>query len=100
MASILLRDNASILTRALSICLPLHLQLFDHVSESLKDFLVEENIDQKDKQPLAFTFSFPCEHSALDKVFTLYNFLSGHHQSVCSRDDSVPVSTGSTTRLE
>lgn len=41
------------------------------MSESLKDFLVEENIDQEDKQPLAFTFSFPCEHSALDKVLSL-----------------------------
>lgn len=69
--SILLRDNGHILSCAPSACFPLHLQLFDHVSESLKDFLVEENIHQGDKQPLAFTFSFPCEHSALDKVFSL-----------------------------
>lgn len=62
---------ATILNWAPSICLPLPLQLFDHVSESLKDFLVEENIDQEDKLPLAFTFSFPCEHAALDKVLTL-----------------------------
>lgn len=46
-------------------------ELFDHVSECLKDFLVEENIHQGDKQPLAFTFSFPCEHSALDKAVLL-----------------------------
>lgn len=69
--SILLRDNGHILSCAPSACFPLHLQLFDHVSESLKDFLVEENIHQGDKQPLAFTFSFPCVHSALDKVFSL-----------------------------
>lgn len=52
--------------------LPLCLQLFDHVSESLKDFMEEENISQEEKQPLAFTFSFPCEHLALDKVLSLY----------------------------
>lgn len=54
-----------------SACFLLHLQLFDHVSESLKEFLVEENIHKENKQPLAFTFSFPCEHTALDKVFSL-----------------------------
>lgn len=52
--------------------LPLCLQLFDHVSESLKDFMEEENISQEEKQPLAFTFSFPCEHLALDKVLSPY----------------------------
>lgn len=49
----------------------LHLQLLDHASESLKDFLLEKNISLEKKHPLAFTFSFPCEHSALDKVMTL-----------------------------
>ncbi|XP_030271472.1 hexokinase HKDC1 isoform X1 [Sparus aurata] len=42
-------------------------ELFDHVSESLKDFLHEKNISLEKKHPLAFTFSFPCEHSKLDQ---------------------------------
>ncbi|XP_071344229.1 hexokinase HKDC1 isoform X2 [Trachinotus anak] len=42
-------------------------ELFDHVSESLKDFLHEKNISLEKKHPLAFTFSFPCEHSTLDQ---------------------------------
>ncbi|MEQ2199883.1 hypothetical protein XENOCAPTIV_015574, partial [Xenoophorus captivus] len=36
-------------------------------SESLKDFLHEKNISPKKKHPLAFTFSFPCEHPSLDQ---------------------------------
>lgn len=46
------------------------LQLFDHVSESLKDFLHEKNISLERKHPLAFTFSFPCEQSTLNQVMT------------------------------
>ncbi|XP_060924664.1 hexokinase HKDC1-like isoform X2 [Limanda limanda] len=42
-------------------------ELLDHVSESLKDFLHEKNISLEKKHPLAFTFSFPCELSALDQ---------------------------------
>ncbi|XP_053180300.1 hexokinase HKDC1-like [Scomber japonicus] len=42
-------------------------ELFDHVSESLKDFLHEKNISLKEKHPLAFTFSFPCEQSSLNQ---------------------------------
>ncbi|XP_029000098.1 hexokinase HKDC1-like [Betta splendens] len=45
--------------------------LLDHASESLKDFLQEKNISLEKKHPLAFTFSFPCEHSALDKALLL-----------------------------
>uniref|UniRef100_A0A3P9PN87 Hexokinase-2 n=1 Tax=Poecilia reticulata TaxID=8081 RepID=A0A3P9PN87_POERE len=36
-------------------------ELFDHVSESLKDFLLEKNMSPEKKHPLAFTFSFPCD---------------------------------------
>ncbi|KAM9860559.1 hexokinase HKDC1-like [Aulostomus maculatus] len=42
-------------------------ELFDHVSESLKDFLQKKNISLEKKHPLALTFSFPCEHSTLDQ---------------------------------
>uniref|UniRef100_A0A4W6FZN5 Hexokinase-2 n=1 Tax=Lates calcarifer TaxID=8187 RepID=A0A4W6FZN5_LATCA len=42
-------------------------ELFDHVSESLKDFLHEKNISLDKKHPLAFTFSFACEQSSLDQ---------------------------------
>ncbi|XP_076581980.1 hexokinase HKDC1 isoform X5 [Chaetodon auriga] len=42
-------------------------ELFDHVSESLKDFMHVKNISLEKKHPLAFTFSFPCEHSSLDQ---------------------------------
>nr|XP_019954510.1 PREDICTED: putative hexokinase HKDC1 isoform X1 [Paralichthys olivaceus] len=42
-------------------------ELLDHVSESLKDFLQEKNISLEKKHPLAFTFSFPCEMSALEQ---------------------------------
>ncbi|XP_028436642.1 hexokinase HKDC1 isoform X2 [Perca flavescens] len=42
-------------------------ELFDHVSESLKDFLHEKNITLEKKHPLAFTFSFPCEQSTLNQ---------------------------------
>ncbi|CAG05684.1 unnamed protein product, partial [Tetraodon nigroviridis] len=42
-------------------------ELFDHVAESLKDFMTERNISPEKKHPLAFTFSFPCEHTALNK---------------------------------
>ncbi|XP_062242884.1 hexokinase HKDC1-like [Platichthys flesus] len=42
-------------------------ELLDHVSESLKDFLHEKNISLEKRHPLAFTFSFPCEQSALDQ---------------------------------
>uniref|UniRef100_A0A3Q2GGF2 hexokinase n=1 Tax=Cyprinodon variegatus TaxID=28743 RepID=A0A3Q2GGF2_CYPVA len=42
-------------------------ELFDHVSESLKDFLHEKNISPSNKHLLAFTFSFPCEHPSLDQ---------------------------------
>ncbi|XP_070758598.1 hexokinase HKDC1 isoform X3 [Enoplosus armatus] len=46
-------------------------ELFDHVSESLKDFLHEKNISLEKKHPLAFTFSFPCEQSTLDQGLLL-----------------------------
>nr|XP_046240510.1 hexokinase HKDC1-like [Scatophagus argus] len=46
-------------------------ELFDHVSESLKDFMREKNISLEKKHPLAFTFSFPCEQSTLDKGLLL-----------------------------
>ncbi|XP_029314653.1 putative hexokinase HKDC1 [Cottoperca gobio] len=46
-------------------------ELFDHVSESLKDFLHEKNISLEKKHPLAFTFSFPCEQSALNQGLLL-----------------------------
>lgn len=71
-------------------CLPLFslcLQLFDHVSESLRDFLHEKNISSVKKHPLAFTFSFPCEQSTLDQVMTLHIFC--FHSCTCSLCDSV-----------
>uniref|UniRef100_A0A672ZFR3 hexokinase n=1 Tax=Sphaeramia orbicularis TaxID=375764 RepID=A0A672ZFR3_9TELE len=43
-------------------------ELFDHVSESLKDFLQEKNINLEKTHPLAFTFSFPCEQPTLNQV--------------------------------
>ncbi|XP_010772291.1 putative hexokinase HKDC1 [Notothenia coriiceps] len=46
-------------------------ELFDHVSESLKDFLHEKKISVEKKQPLALTFSFPCEQSALNQGLLL-----------------------------
>ncbi|XP_040892463.1 hexokinase HKDC1-like [Toxotes jaculatrix] len=46
-------------------------ELFDHVSESLKDFLLEKNISLEKKHPLAFTFSFPCEQPSLDQGLLL-----------------------------
>ncbi|XP_058486351.1 hexokinase HKDC1-like [Solea solea] len=46
-------------------------ELFDHVSESLKDFLQEKNISLEKKHPLAFTFSFPCEQSSLSQGLLL-----------------------------
>uniref|UniRef100_A0A3P9IS52 hexokinase n=1 Tax=Oryzias latipes TaxID=8090 RepID=A0A3P9IS52_ORYLA len=46
-------------------------ELFDHVSECLKEFLHEKKIDTKKKHPLAFTFSFPCEQPSLDQGFLL-----------------------------
>ncbi|XP_070825645.1 hexokinase HKDC1-like isoform X7 [Chaetodon trifascialis] len=42
-------------------------ELFDHVSKSLKDFMHVRNISLEKKHPLAFTFSFPCDHSSLDQ---------------------------------
>ncbi|XP_074522485.1 hexokinase HKDC1-like [Halichoeres trimaculatus] len=42
-------------------------ELFDHVAESLKDFMHERNISVEKKHPLAFTFSFPCEQARLDQ---------------------------------
>ncbi|CAI5645753.1 unnamed protein product [Oreochromis niloticus] len=46
-------------------------ELFDHVSKSLKDFLCVKNISLEKKHPLAFTFSFPCEQTRLDKGLLL-----------------------------
>ncbi|XP_020495919.1 hexokinase HKDC1 [Labrus bergylta] len=46
-------------------------ELFDHVAESLKDFMQEKNISMEKKHPLAFTFSFPCEQSSLDQGLLL-----------------------------
>ncbi|XP_068586362.1 hexokinase HKDC1-like isoform X1 [Cebidichthys violaceus] len=46
-------------------------ELFDHVSESLKDFLHEKNISLEKKHPLAFTFSFPCEQATLNQALLL-----------------------------
>ncbi|KAK1891612.1 Hexokinase HKDC1 [Dissostichus eleginoides] len=46
-------------------------ELFDHVSESLNDFLHEKKISVEKKHPLAFTFSFPCEQSALNQGLLL-----------------------------
>ncbi|XP_036402271.1 hexokinase HKDC1 isoform X3 [Megalops cyprinoides] len=40
--------------------------LFNHVAESLKDFMQKNHINQK-KKPLGFTFSFPCRQSKLDE---------------------------------
>ncbi|XP_078140206.1 hexokinase HKDC1-like [Centroberyx gerrardi] len=42
-------------------------ELFDHVSECLKDFLHQKNISLEEKHPLGFTFSFPCQQTALDQ---------------------------------
>ncbi|XP_059202062.1 hexokinase HKDC1-like [Centropristis striata] len=42
-------------------------ELFDHVSESLKNFLQEKKISLEKKHPLAFTFSFPCEQPTLNQ---------------------------------
>ena len=53
----------------------LSVQLLDHVSESLKDFLHEKNVSLEKKHPLAFTFSFPCELSGLDQVTALICYL-------------------------
>ncbi|KAL6113233.1 hkdc1 [Pungitius sinensis] len=55
-------------------------ELFDHVAESLKDFLHEKNISLEKKHPLAFTFSFPCEQSSLNQGLLLNwtkNFRAG-----------------------
>ncbi|XP_067092228.1 hexokinase HKDC1 [Osmerus mordax] len=41
-------------------------EFFDHVAESLKDFLQKKNIMQK-KKPLGLTFSFPCLQSTVDQ---------------------------------
>uniref|UniRef100_A0A3B5AD07 Hexokinase-3 n=1 Tax=Stegastes partitus TaxID=144197 RepID=A0A3B5AD07_9TELE len=46
-------------------------ELLDHVAESLKDFLHERNISLEKKHPLAFTFSFPCEQTALNRGLLL-----------------------------
>ncbi|XP_056269606.1 hexokinase HKDC1-like isoform X2 [Pseudoliparis swirei] len=46
-------------------------ELFDHVSESLKDFLHEKNISLEKKHPLAFTFSFPCEQTTVNQGLLL-----------------------------
>ncbi|XP_028257557.1 putative hexokinase HKDC1 isoform X2 [Parambassis ranga] len=46
-------------------------ELFDHVSESLKDFMQEKSISMEKKHPLAFTFSFPCEQTTLDQGMLL-----------------------------
>ncbi|XP_047437691.1 hexokinase HKDC1-like [Mugil cephalus] len=46
-------------------------ELFDHVSESLKEFLQEKNISLEKKHPMAFTFSFPCEQPALNQGLLL-----------------------------
>ncbi|XP_028298855.1 putative hexokinase HKDC1 [Gouania willdenowi] len=46
-------------------------ELFDHVAESLKDFLQEKKISLDQKHPLAFTFSFPCELPSLHQGFLL-----------------------------
>ncbi|KAM3877176.1 hexokinase HKDC1-like [Diretmus argenteus] len=42
-------------------------ELFDHVSECLKDFLHQKNISLEKKHPLGFTFPFPCQQTALDQ---------------------------------
>ncbi|XP_063047857.1 hexokinase HKDC1 isoform X2 [Engraulis encrasicolus] len=41
-------------------------ELFDHVAESLKDFMQKNSINQK-KKPLGVTFSFPCAQSKLNE---------------------------------
>ncbi|XP_068614147.1 hexokinase HKDC1-like [Brachionichthys hirsutus] len=46
-------------------------ELFDHVSESLKDFVHKRSISMVKKHPLAFTFSFPCEQTSLDQGLLL-----------------------------
>ncbi|KAF7669398.1 hypothetical protein LDENG_00192970 [Lucifuga dentata] len=46
-------------------------ELFDHMSESLKDFLHQNNISLEKKHLLGFTFSFPCEQKTLDQGLLL-----------------------------
>uniref|UniRef100_A0A674F820 Hexokinase-2 n=1 Tax=Salmo trutta TaxID=8032 RepID=A0A674F820_SALTR len=41
-------------------------EMFDHVAESLKDFLQKKHINQK-RKALGFTFSFPCGQSKIDE---------------------------------
>ncbi|XP_067295553.1 hexokinase-2 isoform X1 [Pseudorasbora parva] len=43
-------------------------ELFDHIAESLADFLEKLGIKEK-KLPLGFTFSFPCQQTKLDESF-------------------------------
>lgn len=49
------------------------LQLFDHVAESLGDFMEKQKIKDK-RLPVGFTFSFPCVQSKLDEVITLLDY--------------------------
>uniref|UniRef100_A0A8C6KRN1 hexokinase n=1 Tax=Nothobranchius furzeri TaxID=105023 RepID=A0A8C6KRN1_NOTFU len=58
-------------------------ELFDHVSESLKDFMHEKNISLEKKHPLAFTFSFPCDQSRLDQG-TLLNWSKNYKARGCT----------------
>uniref|UniRef100_A0A668AKZ4 Hexokinase-3 n=1 Tax=Myripristis murdjan TaxID=586833 RepID=A0A668AKZ4_9TELE len=46
-------------------------ELFDHVSECLKDFLLQKKISLEKKHPLGFTFSFPCQQTALNQGLLL-----------------------------
>ncbi|CAL9701735.1 unnamed protein product [Knipowitschia caucasica] len=46
-------------------------ELFNMVSRSLKQFMLEKNMSFVRKQPLAMTFSFPCEQPALNQGLLL-----------------------------
>lgn len=47
--------------------LSVFLQLFDYIAQCVGDFLDYMGM-KKARLPAGFTFSFPCEHTAVDKV--------------------------------
>ncbi|XP_034044377.1 hexokinase HKDC1-like [Thalassophryne amazonica] len=63
-------------------------ELFGHMSGCLKAFMHQKNISLKEKHPLAFTFSFPCEQRTLDQGI-LINWTKNIHTRGLLRKDMV-----------
>ncbi|EPB65576.1 Hexokinase [Ancylostoma ceylanicum] len=65
-------------------------QLFDHIADCMAKFMVEQGVNNAEKLPLGFTFSFPCKQEGLTCA-KLINWTKGFNASGVEGADVVTM---------